>query len=95
MRQKQLFKTIKRDVTQLDQIFALLDRLETNAAWFEALGDHTSEFWLDYDGAREHVRILNLFAVSQYIPLVFAAKDAFKTPNDLRCFAIALSRRFD
>ena len=83
VRQKQLFKTIKRDITQLDQVFDLLDRLETDAAWFEALQDHTSEFWLDFDGAREQVRILNLFNVSQFIPLVLAAKDAFSAPNDI------------
>lgn len=83
VRQKQLFKTIKRDITTLDQVFALLDQLEANAAWFEALNDFSSEFWLDYQGAREHVRILNLFNVSQFTPLVLAAKDRFIVANDL------------
>ena len=53
VRQKQLFKTIKRDSTTLDHVFALLDRLEKDAAWFEALNDFSSQFWLDYQGARE------------------------------------------
>jgi hypothetical protein len=83
VRQKQLFKTIKRDVTTLDHVFALLDRLENDAAWFEGLNDHASQFWLDYQGAKEHVRVLNLFNVSQYTPLVFAAKDAFTAPQDV------------
>ncbi len=83
VRQKQLFKTIKRDVTTLDHVFALLDRLEADAAWFEALNDHSSEFWLDYQGAREHVRILNLFNVSQFTPLILSAKDVFTAPEDL------------
>lgn len=83
VRQKQLFKTIKRDVTTLDHVFALLDRLEKDAAWFEALNDHASQFWLDYQGAKEQVRVLNLFNVSQYTPLVLATKDAFVTPQDL------------
>lgn len=83
VRQKQLFKTIKRDITTLDHVFALLDRLEANAAWFEALNDFSSEFWLDYQGAREHVRVLNLFNVSQFTPLVLSAKDIFTTPKDL------------
>ncbi len=83
VRQKQLFKTIKRDVTTLDHVFALLDRLETDAAWFEALNDYSSQFWLDYPGAREHVRVLNLFNVSQFTPLVLAAKDAFAAPQDM------------
>jgi uncharacterized protein with ParB-like and HNH nuclease domain len=83
VRQKQLFKTIKRDITTMDQVFALLDQLETNAAWFEALNDFSSEFWLDYQGAREQVRVLNLFSVSQFTPLILAAKDRFTASNDL------------
>ena len=83
VRQKQLFKTIKRDVTTLDHVFALLDRLERDAAWFEALNDFSSDFWLDYQGTRDQVRVLNLFSVSQFTPLVLAAKDAFSAPQDL------------
>lgn len=83
VRQKQLFKTIKRDVTTLEHVFALLDRLEEDAAWFEALNDYASQFWLDFQGAKEHVRVLNLFNVSQYTPLVLAAKDLFTAPQDL------------
>ena len=98
VRQKQLFKTIKRDVTTLDHVFALLDRLETDAAWFEGLNDYASQFWLDYQGAKEHVRVLNLFNVSQDTPLVLAAKDVFTAPQDvveiLRYCAV-LSMRFN
>lgn len=83
VRQKQLFKTIKRDIVSLDQVFDLLDRLEKDAAWFEALGDSSSQFWLDYQGGKEHVRVLNLFRVSQYTPLVLAAKDFFPNPQDM------------
>ena len=83
VRQKQLFKTIKRDVTTLDHVFALLDLLEKDAAWYEAINDFSSAFWLDYQGAREQVRVLNLFGVSQFAPLVLAAKDTFTASNDL------------
>ena len=83
VRQKQLFKTLKKDITTLDQVFGLLDQLEKDAAWFEALNDFSSEFWLDYPGAREQVRILRLFGVSQFTPLVLAAKDVFSSPQDV------------
>ncbi len=83
VRQKQLFKTIKRDITTLEQVFSLLDMLEKDASWFEALGDASSEFWLDYPEAQEQVRVLNLFNVSQFTPLVLAAKDVFKSPSDI------------
>lgn len=83
VRQKQLFKTLKKDITTLDQVFGLLDQLEKDAAWFEALNDFSSEFWLDYPGAREQVRVLRLFGVSQFTPLVLAAKDVFSSPQDV------------
>lgn len=98
VRQKQLFKTIKRDLTTLDHVFDLLDQLEKDAAWFEALNDPASQFWLDYPGAKEQVRVLSLFNVSQYTPLVLAAKDVFTSPQEvveiLRYCAV-LSVRFN
>lgn len=98
VRQKQLFKTIKREVTTLEQVFRLLDMLEKDAAWFEALGDASSEFWLDFPGAHEQVRVLNLFNVSQFTPLILAAKDVFTSSPDmvevLRCCAL-VSVRFN
>lgn len=83
VRQKQLFKTIKRDLTSLDQVFDLLDKLETDAVWYESLNDPSADFWLDYPDAKEQVRVLNLFSVSQYTPFVLAAKEAFTAPGDV------------
>jgi uncharacterized protein with ParB-like and HNH nuclease domain len=98
VRQKQLFKIIRREVTTLNQVFALLDRLERDAAWFEALNDFSSEFWMDFQGAREQVRVLNLFNVSQFTPLVLAAKDSFMKAKDLAeilRYCAVLSVRFN
>ncbi|HSI84155.1 MAG: DUF262 domain-containing protein [Candidatus Methylacidiphilales bacterium] len=83
IRQKQLFKIIKSDVTDMPQVFKLLEALDKDAAWFSALSSHSDDFWLDYPGAKEHVRALNLFNVSQYTPLILAAKDSFTKPQDL------------
>ena len=52
-------------MTTLDSVFDLLDRLEKDAAWYDALNDYSNEFWLDYQGAKEHVRVLNLFRNSE------------------------------
>lgn len=79
VRQKELFKILKHEIKDIPAVFDLLRRLEVDAAWYQALNDHNDQFWLDYPGAREHVRVLNLFNVSQYLPLVFAAKDMLDT----------------
>lgn len=98
VRQRHLFRTIKREVTGVQHVFDLLDRMEADAVWYGALNDSHSEHWLDYQGGREHVRVLNLFGVSQYTPLVLSAKDAFKSTQDivqvLRICAV-LSVRFN
>jgi hypothetical protein len=82
----------------MKDVFALLDRLEEDAAWYEALGDPASEFWLDYEGASDQVRVLNLFGVSQYLPLVLAAKDMFQTPREkveILRYCVVISVRFN
>jgi hypothetical protein len=98
VRQKQLFKVIKNDVRTLEGVFELLARLEHDAVWFEALGDASSEFWLDYEGAAEQVRSLNLFNVSQYTPFMLAAKDVFQSPPELveiLRYCVVVSVRFN
>lgn len=97
VRQKELFKILRRDVTDMPGVFSLLRELEIDAAWYQALGDHNDPFWLDYPGAKEHVRVLNLFYVKQYAPLVLAAKDVFGTQEIveiLRC-CVVVSVRFN
>ncbi|MHB8519141.1 MAG: DUF262 domain-containing protein [Limisphaerales bacterium] len=97
VRQKDLFKTIKGDVSDMRGVFDLLRRLEEDAAWYQALGDCNDPFWLDHPGAREHVRVLNLFNVSQYLPLALAAKDLLEPPQLLEVlrYCAIVSFRFN
>ena len=83
IRQKDLFKTIKRDVQGLEQVYLLLEQLEVDSVWYEAVLDHQNPFWLDYPGSKEYVRILNLFRVTQFIPLLLAAKGRFNSQEDV------------
>jgi hypothetical protein len=82
LRKKELFKTIKRDIRDVKTVFSLLNTLDRDADWYQALTDSTSQHWLDFPGAAAQVKILNLFNVTQYLPLALAAKDAL-SPADL------------
>lgn len=82
LRKKELFKTIKRDIRDVKTVFALLNKLDHDADWYQALGDATSQHWLDFPGAAAQVKLLNLFNVTQYLPLALAAKDTL-SPADL------------
>ena len=77
IRQERLFKAIKAKVSQPQDVFALLDELERASVWYEALNDPQDAHWSNMSGAREQVRILNLFGVKQYRPLVLAAARHF------------------
>ena len=81
LRKKELFKTIKRDIRDVKTVFSLLNKLDHDADWYQALADATSQHWLDYPGAATQVRVLNLFGVTQYLPLALAAKDML-SPSD-------------
>jgi Protein of unknown function DUF262/Protein of unknown function (DUF1524) len=97
VRQKQLFKTIKKDIKTMENVFVLLDKLEVDSAWFEALKDFSNQFWLDFPGAKEHVRVLNIFGVSQFTPLVLAAKNIFRRPAEMveiLRYCVVISMRF-
>jgi hypothetical protein len=74
VRQNRVYKTIREEVTEPGQVFELLDHLEPLAELSEALDDHHHPFWQDFPPpARDHVRHLNLYRVTQFRPLLFAA----------------------
>lgn len=82
VRQKELFRTIKNDVSTITSVFKVLNDMEKDSVWYQAFNDYNNQFRLDYSGVREWVRVLNLFSVSQYRPLAFAVKDLF-SPQDI------------
>lgn len=97
IRQKDLFKTIKNTVTTLPAVFTFLEQLDLDAAWYQALSDPNDPFWMDYEGAREHVRVLNMFGVTQYLPLALAAKDVFSGKDivEILRYCTVVSVRFN
>jgi hypothetical protein len=74
VRADRLFKALKGEVTTREGSFGLLDDLENAAGWYRALGDPNDELWVDQEAkdCRAHVRVLNLFDVSQHYPLLIA-----------------------
>ncbi len=57
VRHSRVYKTIREEVQEPQQVFELLDHLEPLAELEEALDDHSHPFWQDFSPeAREHVR---------------------------------------
>ncbi len=98
VRQRQLFRAVKSQVSTGQGVLDLLESLEVDSYWYAALSDGFDDHWLDFPpNAREAVRILGLVEVSQFTPLVLAAKDRFKPDEIAKVLALcsAQSIRFN
>ena len=73
VRQERLFRRIREEVASAERAIELVRDLEVAAVCYRALGDAEDDYWLDFPGAAEQVRVLILFGVSQYKPLALAA----------------------
>lgn len=77
VRQERLFRTIRQQVDTPEKVFQFLADTSDAALLYSALGDPNDELWLDFPGCKPHVRVLNLFRVSQYKPLILACAAKF------------------
>ena len=95
VRRERLFKILKADIIGREDVFRLLDELESAAYWFAAMDDCNDELWKDYDGCKPIVRVLNLFAVTQYKSLILACAAAAFPAGEIQrvlrtCLVISL-----
>jgi hypothetical protein len=88
VRSQRLFKLVQERVRDGAQALALIDVLERRAEVMAALRDPAGPFWTDMQEAREHVAALELFRVTQFMPVLFAADEIWcaapgsgRTPN--------------
>ncbi len=81
IRKDRLFKTIRDTVQTPGAVFELLDNLERNAAVYAALNDPNDDLWEGNRDARNRVRELQLFKITQCFPLLITAYARF-SPQD-------------
>lgn len=93
-RKQNLFKVIKNSIITADQVFTLLDELESNAQLYAAFSQPEDDIWKEA-GQHEYIRQLKLFAVTQCYPLLLAAYkkfDANEYARLLKCCAVIAFR---
>jgi hypothetical protein len=73
VRQERVYQSIRTDVQNGEQVFSLLQELESASVLVEALDDPTHGFWTDFQDAKKAVRHLKLYGVVQYRPLAIAS----------------------
>lgn len=94
VRKQNLFKIVKNSITTAEQVFALLDELESNAQLYVAFSQPEDDIWKQED-QHEYIKQLKLFGVTQCYPLLLAAYKKFAANEYarlLRCCAVIAFR---
>lgn len=74
IQEKELFKTIKRNINTPIAAFDLIRNMSEIAEIYSALNNHNHNYWTDDMKAVKHIKELNLFSVTQCYPLLLNAK---------------------
>ena len=84
VRSQRLFKLVRERTKTTQEVFTLLDALETRAELFAAASDPNHSYWMELSEAKAFIRELNLFRVRQAMPLLFAAWESFSSEDFVR-----------
>ncbi|MDR0306009.1 MAG: DUF262 domain-containing HNH endonuclease family protein [Chitinispirillales bacterium] len=77
VRQEQLFKTIRTEIKTNQQVFNLLNDLDSYSEIYLALQDTYSIYWRGNRERIKRIREMKLFGVKQQLPLLMVAKERF------------------
>lgn len=84
IRKERLFKLIRERVSDTQDVFALLDALESRGEMFASFLDPNHADWIDLREAKPFIRELVLFRTRQMTPLLFAARERFSDTDFVR-----------
>lgn len=92
-RQRDVLKTIKKEITKPSQAIKFLDAMSDSADDYVAMLNPSHEKWGAYgDETREHLRVIHLdLEVSQVWPLLFAVTKHFPIPQARKAFKYLLN----
>lgn len=71
--EKELFKAIKRNITNQKEVLEIISNLEVHAEVFNALSDPNDDLWKGQHEIIKHLSELQLFGIKQPFPLLLAA----------------------
>ena len=89
VRSNRLFKMIRDKVKSPEDVFNLMDALESRCELYAALADATHEYWLELPGAKSLIRERILLRSQQTMPMLFAAWEKFQPDEFVRMLKLA------
>ena len=84
VRSQRLFKLVRDRTKSAEDVFTLLDQLESRAELFAAVLDSSHGYWIELPEAKPYIRELNLFRVQQMMPLLFTVWERFSEGDFVR-----------
>ena len=75
--EKELFKAIKRTVTNQDEVIKIITDLELQAEVFSALSDPNDDLWKGHNDVIKYLTELQIFGIKQPFALLLAAYEKF------------------
>lgn len=75
--EKELFKAIKRTVTNQDEVIKIINDLELHAEVFNALSDPSDDLWKGNNDVIRYLLELQIFGIKQPFALLLAAYEKF------------------
>ncbi len=79
VRQEYLYKSIRDKISNVDELFFLLEELEKNAVVYSALNNAADELWRGNKEIKKRIKELEIFQVKQCLPLLLIAYE--KAPD--------------
>lgn len=96
VRKNQLFKVIREEIREREEVFTLIRELDSSADVFVALKNPEDELWTPRPKVRKWLRALKLFRVKQQLPLLLSAYETLSENEFLRLlrFCVVLLFRY-
>ena len=82
VRSQRLFKLVRDRTKSAEDVFTLLDQLESRAELFAAVLDSSHGYWIELPEAKPYIREINLFRVQQMMPLLVHRLGAISHESD-------------
>lgn len=89
VRSNRLFKMVREKVKSPEDVFKLMDAIESRCELYAALADPTHEYWLELPGAKSLIRERILLRSQQTMPMLFSAWEKLKPDDFVRMLKLA------
>ena len=94
VRSRRLFKLVRDRYRSPKEVYDLLEVLESRAEVFAAVKDPSHGYWVETPEARRYITELNVFRVTQMMPLLFVVREEWSESDFVRTLKLVCALAF-